>query len=426
MFPAGDAKRTEAAYKIAKERYGELGVDTDKAIKTLRQIPISLHCWQGDDVKGFEGIEALDGGGIAAIGNYPGRARTGDELRGDLAKAYSLIPGKHRLNFHALYLETGGKIVDRDAIEPEHFRRWIDWIKEQELDGADFNQSVFAHPKADSGFTLSSRDKGIRDFWIEHSVRCRRIGAHIGKEVGSTCITNLWIPDGMKDIPADRYTPRELLLESLDKIFEEKIDERYNKDAVECKLFGLGSESYVAGSHEFYMGYAISRDKILTLDAGHFHPTETIADKISSVLLYVKEVLLHVSRGVRWDSDHVVTLTDDLQAIMQEIIRGNYLERVHIGLDFFDASINRVGAWAIGTRNALRGLLLALLEPIDELRRLEQDGDFTARLALLEELKGLPFGAVWDYHCLRQEVPAGMGYVTEIRQYEKDVLATRS
>jgi len=426
MFPAGDAKRTEEAYKLAKERYAEFNVDTDKALETLKTIPISLHCWQGDDVKGFEGIQALDGGGIAAIGNYPGRARTGDELRGDLAKAYSLIPGKHRLNFHALYLETGGKVVDRDAIEPQHFQNWIDWIKAQKLDGADFNQSAFAHPMADSGFTLASRDKGIRDFWIEHSIRCRKVGAEIGKQVGSTCITNLWIPDGLKDIPADRMKPRELLLDSLDKVFAEKIDEKYNKDAVECKLFGLGSESYVVGSHEFYMGYAMSRDKVLTLDAGHFHPTETIADKISSMMLYVKELMLHVSRGVRWDSDHVVILSDDLRAITEEIVRYDYLDRVHIGLDFFDASINRIAAWVIGTRATIKGLLIALLQPGDMLKQFEAEGAYTQRLALFEELKSMPSSAVWDYYCLKEDVPIGPAWLNEIKQYEKDILARRS
>lgn len=414
----------EKSYALARERYADLGVDTDRSLDLLAQIPISLHCWQGDDVLGFEDPDRGLSGGIMATGNYPGKARTPDELRQDLDKAYSLIPGNHRLNLHASYLEASTP-VPRNEIGPEHFRGWADWAKANNH-GIDFNPTLFSHPLADDGFTLAHADAGIRQFWIEHCMASREIGAFFGKEVGTPAVTNIWIPDGYKDMTVDRAAPRQRLKDALDEIFAKPIDNRHNLDAVECKLFGLGSESYVVGSHEFYMGYAVANQLVLCLDAGHFHPTETISDKISSTLLFVPRLLLHVSRGVRWDSDHVVTLTDDLQAIMQEIIRGNYLDRVHIGLDFFDASINRVGAWAIGTRNALRGLLMALLEPIDELRKLEQDGDFTARLALLEELKGLPFGAVWDYHCLRQEVPAGMGYVTEIRQYEKDVLAGRS
>ena len=416
-------KNVEVTYQLAKERYAEMGVDSDMALKTLSTIPISLHCWQGDDVGGFEDPERGLSGGIMATGNYPGKARTAAELRQDLDQAYNLIPGDHRLNLHAIYLETGRKI-ERNAIEPQHFAGWVDWAKENNH-GIDFNPTCFSHPLADDGFTLSHQDEGVRQFWIEHCIACRKIGEYFGRELGSPAVTNIWIPDGYKDTPVDRKAPRQRLKESLDKILAEPVEAQYNLDAVESKLFGIGSESYVVGSHEFYLGYAIANQTLLCLDAGHYHPTETISDKISSVLLYVPELLLHVSRGVRWDSDHVVTLTDELQAIMQEIVRGDQLDRVHIGLDFFDASINRVAAWTIGTRNALRALLMALLEPIDQMRALELAGDHTGRLALLEELKGLPFGAVWDYHCLQQAVPVGMGYMAEIRAYEKEVLALR-
>jgi L-rhamnose isomerase len=415
--------KIEQAYELAKERYAALGVNTEAAMEALAGIPISLHCWQGDDVIGFEDPDRGLSGGIMTTGNYPGKARTAVELRADLDKAYSLIPGTHRLNLHAIYLEANQK-VPRNEIEPKHFANWADWAKENKH-GIDFNPTCFSHPLADDGFTLAHADAAVRQFWIEHCIACREIGAYFGKELGNTAVTNVWIPDGYKDTPVDRAAPRQRLLESLDQVFAQEIDPAYNLDAVECKLFGLGSESYVVGSHEFYMGYAMSRQKLLCLDAGHFHPTETISDKISSVLLYVPELLLHVSRGVRWDSDHVVTLTDELQAIMQEIVRGDYLDRVHIGLDFFDASINRVAAWTIGTRNAVRALLMALLEPIAKLREMEEVGDFTGRLALLEELKGLPFGPVWDYYCQQQEVPVGIAYIDDIRGYEKQVLAQR-
>jgi L-rhamnose isomerase len=417
-------KQIQDAYTLAQERYATFDVDTEKAMKTLAKIPISLHCWQGDDVGGFEDPDRGLSGGIMATGNYPGKARTAEELRRDLDKAYSLIPGHHRLNLHAIYLETNKKI-ERDEIEPKHFAGWVDWAKANHH-GLDFNPTCFSHPKADDGFTLASYDEGIRNFWIEHCIACRKIGEYIGHELGTACVTNIWIPDGLKDTPADRTTPRLLLKESLDKILAEKLDPKYNLDAVECKLFGLGSESYVVGSHEFYMGYAIANNILLCLDAGHFHPTEVISDKISSILTYLDEILLHVSRGVRWDSDHVVTLTDELQAIAQEIVRGDYLDRVHIGLDFFDASINRVAAWVIGTRNTVRALLMALLEPTEQLRKLEVSGDYTTRLALLEELKGLPVGAVWDYYCLQQGVSVGISFMDEIRAYEKEELSKRS
>lgn len=415
--------RVTQMYELAREQYAELGVDTDAALQKLATIPISLHCWQGDDVGGFEDPDRGLSGGIMATGNYPGKARTAVELRQDLDKAYSLIPGNHRLNLHAIYLETD-TAVPRNEIEPKHFAGWVDWAKANNH-GLDFNPTCFSHPLADDGFTLAHPDQGVRDFWIEHCIASREIGAYFGQELGTPTVTNIWIPDGYKDTPIDRAAPRQRLKESLDAVLAKPINPAHNLDAVECKLFGLGSESYVVGSHEFYMGYAIQNQTLLCLDAGHFHPTETISDKISSTLLYMPELLLHVSRGVRWDSDHVVTLTDELQAIMQEIVRGGYLDRVHIGLDFFDASINRVAAWTIGTRNALRALLMAMLEPIAQMQELEQSGDFTARLALLEALKGMPFGAVWDYYCAGQDMPVGMSYMNEIRIYENEVLATR-
>jgi len=413
------------SYALAQERYAQIGVDTEKALQTLAGVPISLHCWQGDDVAGFENPAGELGGGIAATGNYPGKARNAKELRRDLDLAYSLLPGSHRLNLHAIYAETGGKPVERNELLPEHFAGWVDWARENGH-GIDFNPTCFSHPQAESGFTLASYDKGVRSFWIEHCIACREIGAYFGRELGTPCVTNIWIPDGYKDMPVDRRTPRQLLKESLDAIMATKIDPIFNLDAVEGKLFGLASESYVVGSHEFYLSYALTRDLLLCLDSGHFHPTEVISDKLSSVLTFLDEVLLHVSRGVRWDSDHVVTLTEELQAIMQEVVRGDYLDRVHIGLDFFDASINRVAAWVIGARSALRAMLLALLEPLDHMRDLELAGDFTSRLALIEELKGLPFGAVWDCYCLQQGVPVGIGFMSEIKAYEKTELSKRS
>lgn len=415
----------EQAYAMAHERYASVGVDTALALETLSHVALSLHCWQGDDVGGFESTGGELGGGLAATGNYPGKARNADELRSDLDQAYRLIPGSHRLNLHAIYAETGGSKVERDALRPEHFARWVDWAGQNDH-GLDFNPTLFSHPLAESGFTLSSYDPGVRRFWIDHCIACREIGASFGRALGKTCVTNIWIPDGYKDTPADRSAPRQLLKESLNTILAQKLDPRYNLDAVEPKLFGIGSESYVTGSMEFYLGYAIANRILLCLDAGHFHPTEGIADKLSSVLLYLDEVLLHVSRGVRWDSDHVVTLTDDLQAIAQQIVRGGYLGRVHIGLDYFDASINRVAAWVIGARNTLRALLMALLEPYEQMRSLEQAGDFTARLALMEEQKSLPFGAVWDYFCWQQGAPVGAGWLDVVKTYEKEVLSLRT
>lgn len=413
----------EQAYQLAKASYAKLGVDTDKAIENLKGIPVSLHCWQGDDVGGFEHAGQLDGG-LAVTGNYPGKARTADELRADADQAYRLIPGNHRFALHAIYAEFDGKKIDRNEVGPEHFARWIDWAKERKL-GLDFNPTFFSHPKAASGFTLSHRDEGIRKFWVEHGIACRKIGAAMGKALGSPTVTNVWIPDGYKDIPVDRKTPRENLKRSLDEIFAPKIDKKYNLDAVEGKLFGIGQESYTVGSHEFYLGYAATRNILVCLDAGHYHPTEEMSDKICSVLNFVPEILLHVSRPVRWDSDHVVILSDELRAIAQEIIRGGYPKRVHIGLDFFDASINRIAAWVIGTRCMIKALLLALLEPIEDLRKAEAEGNLTRRLALLEELKTMPAGAVWDYYCTINDVPVGMAWLDEAVQYEKKVLCKR-
>jgi L-rhamnose isomerase len=423
--PVASDEAVADAYKLARERYAAIGVDTDAALDRLREVPISLHCWQGDDVGGFESDAGALGGGLAVTGNYPGKARTPDELRGDLEQALAMIPGRHRLNLHAFYGEFGGKKVDRDAITVDHFRGWIDWAKENDL-GMDFNPTCFSHPLAGDGFTLAHRDAKVRKFWIDHCIACRRIGAAIGQALGTPCVTNVWIPDGFKDYTVDRKSPRERLAEALDAVFTEKLDAQYNLDAVESKLFGIGSECYVVGSHEFYLGYAASRQKVLCLDAGHFHPTETIDGKISAVMMWVPELLLHVSRGVRWDSDHVVTYTDELQAIAQELVRGDYLDRTHIGLDYFDASINRVAAWVIGTRNTLRALLAALLEPLDRLRDAENAGDYTARLALLEEQKTMPVGAVWDYHCLTSETPVGAAWLDEIKGYEKRVLSKRT
>jgi L-rhamnose isomerase len=414
----------ERAYSLAKQRYADREVDVDRALKTLAEIPISLQCWQGDDVGGFENTGSALGGGLAVTGSYPGKARTAEELRADLDLAFALIPGRHRLNLHASYGEFAGRQIDRDEIGPEHFQGWIDWAKARQL-GLDFNPTFFAHPNAADGLTLTHPQKRVRQFWIEHGRRCREIGAALGKALNTPCVTNVWIPDGSKDTPADRLTPRERLADSLDAIFEKALPTRFNLDAVEPKLFGIGSESYVPGSHEFYLAYALTRKKLLCLDSGHYHPTEGIADKISSVLLYLPEILLHVSRGVRWDSDHVVTFTDELQAIAREVVVNGYLGRVHLGLDYFDASLNRIAAWVIGARNLLRALLQALLEPTETLRTLEAEGDFTSRLALQEEIKTLPCGAVWDYYCLAKEVPTGVAWLREIKRYEKQVLQAR-
>jgi L-rhamnose isomerase len=413
----------QQAYELARERYTALGVDTEAALSKLDSTPLSLHCWQGDDVAGFENLETGLTGGIAATGNYPGKARNPGELRQDLDLAYRLIPGTHRLNLHAIYLESHNK-VERNEIEPVHFSAWVDWAKEHHH-GLDFNPTLFSHPLSASGFTLSHPDPAVRQFWIEHCIASRKIGETFGRELKTPALTNIWIPDGFKDTPADRLSPRRRLMESLDAILTQRIDARYNLDAVEPKLFGIGSESYTTGSMEFYTGYAITRKILLTLDSGHFHPTETIGDKVASLLMFIDRLLLHVSRGVRWDSDHVVTYTDELEAIAQELVRCNALDRVHIGLDYFDASINRIAAWVIGARGTQRALLNALLEPFQELKQYELDGDYSSRLALMEALKGMPQGAVWDIYCLRKDVPIGMGFMEEIKGYEQEVLSTR-
>jgi L-rhamnose isomerase len=412
----------EFAYEIARDRYAALGVDTETALKRLETISISLHCWQGDDVGGFENPGSELTGGIAATGNYPGKARNAAELRRDLDLVYRLLPGRHRLNLHAIYLESE-KRVERNQIEPRHFSAWVDWARTNGH-GLDFNPTCFSHPLAADGFTLSHRDPAIRQFWVEHCIASRKIGEYFGRELGTPAVTNIWVPDGFKDTPADRQGPRHLLMDALDTILAESL--LHNLDSVEPKLFGIGSESYVTGSMEFYTAYAISHKILLTLDSGHFHPTETIADKISSLLLYLDQLLLHVSRGVRWDSDHVVAFTDDLQAITAELVRCNALQRVHIGLDYFDASINRLAAWTIGSRNTLRALLVALLEPNDHLKLLEADGDYSSRLALQEELKVMPSNAVWDYYCAQKGVPVGMDFMQAIKDYESRELSRRS
>jgi len=420
-----NAPDIEKSYKIAKEIYAHYEVDTDDAIRKLSEIPVAIHCWQGDDVAGFETSGDLSAAGIRTTGNYPGKARNADELRADLAKALSLIPGRHRLNLHAIYAETGSKKVDRNELAPEHFVNWLDWARQLKLRGIDFNGTFFSHPNAEKGFTLSSRDDGIRKFWVQHAIACRRIGEYMAKQMASACVVNIWIPDGFKDIPVDRKAPRLRLRKSLDEIFADTISSEYVLDSMESKLFGIGTESYVVGSHEFYLAYAVKNNKLLCLDSGHFHPTEVVSDKISAVLAFLDAILLHVSRPVRWDSDHVVILSDELSAVAQEIVRGSFVDRVHIGLDFFDASINRVAAWVIGTRCTIKALLTAFLEPTALLSRFESDEDYTSRLAVLEELKTLPFGSVWDYYCLQQQVPTGADWLDIIRLYENKVLSHR-
>jgi len=412
-------------YNSAREHYASLGVDTEAALASLASTPVSLHCWQGDDVGGFETAGSkLEGGGIQATGNYPGRARSIEELRSDLDMALSLIPGKHRLNLHALYADPSAGRVDRDAYSIVQFQSWVDWCKARGL-GMDFNPSFFSHRLASDGLTLTHPDKGIREFWIRHGIACRKIGAEIARQLGSPTVTNVWIPDGSKDMPYDRKSPRERLAASLDEIFAAPVDRALNLDAVESKLFGIGSESYVAGSHEFYLGYAVKNQLLYCLDAGHFHPTENLSDKISSVLQFVPRILLHVSRGVRWDSDHVVLMDDPTRSIMEELVRGDFLGRTHIGLDFFDASINRIAAWVIGTRSTLKALLAALLEPAKLLRGAEASGDFTTRLALMEEAKTLPLGAVWQEYCVRENVPGDSSWIAEVKAHEKKILSKR-
>lgn len=415
----------EKSYQLAKAQYAEFGIDTDKVLTELDNIKISLHCWQTDDVGGFEKPgSVLGGGGIQATGNFPGKAKTIEQMRADLDKVMSLLPGKQRLSLHAIYGEFGGKLVDRDKIEPKHFQGWIDWAKNKGI-GLDFNCTCFSHPLADDGFTLSSKNEKIRSFWVEHTKRCRAIAAEMGKQLGTASVHNIWIPDGMKDIPVDRNMLRKQLKKSLDEIFAVKYPKEYLKDSVESKLFGIGSEAMVVGSHDFYLGYAIKNNILITLDNGHFHPTEQVGDKISSILHFIDEILLHLTRGVRWDSDHVLTFNDELLLITQEIVRSKALKKVNIGLDFFDASLNRVGAYVIGVRSAQLAFMYALLEPFNTLVEYEEKGKNFERLALLELLKTMPFGAVYDYYCLKNNVPAGHDYIDDILKYEKEVLLKR-
>jgi len=415
----------EKSYQLAKDEYAAMGVDTDKVLAELESINISLHCWQTDDVGGFEKPgSVLGGGGIQATGNFPGKAKTIEQMRSDLDKVMSLLPGKQRLSLHAIYGEFGGLLVDRDQIEPKHFQGWIDWAKKRGI-GLDFNCTCFSHPLADDGFTLSSKNEKIRQFWVEHTKRCRAIGAEMGKQLGTPSVHNIWIPDGMKDLPVDRNGLRKQLKKSLDEIFAVKYPKKYLKDSVESKLFGIGSEAMVVGSHDFYLGYAIKNNILITLDNGHFHPTEQVGDKVSSILHFVDEILLHLTRGVRWDSDHVLTFNDELLLITQEIVRSKALNKVNIGLDFFDASLNRVGAYVIGTRSAQLAFLYALLEPFNTLLKFEEEGKNFERLALLELLKTKHFGAVYDYYCMKSKVPVGQDYIDEIVKYEKEVLLKR-
>jgi len=417
--------KIEKAYRQAQEFYAEIGVDTDHALSRLKKIAISIHCWQGDDIGGFERPEAsLSGGGLQVTGNYPGKARTVKELRLDLHQAFALIPGSHRLNLHAIYGEFGGKPVDRNEISAEHFKGWVDWARHEKLK-LDFNATCFSHPRAASGFTLSSPDKSVRKFWIEHVKCCRKISVFMGRELKSACLHNLWIPDGSKEVPVDRGKYRALLKDSLDEIYEIEHSPQQMKDSLESKLFGIGSESFVVGSHEFYLAYALGKRKMVCLDLGHFHPTESVADKISAILLFSPGIVFHLSRGIRWDSDHVVVLNDEILAVAGEIVRAQALDRAQIALDYFDASLNRVGAWVIGARAALKAFLVALLQPEASLKAAEQAGDNFRRLAVLEESKAMPYGAVWDYHCLQTNVPAGGDWISDIRRYEKDILSRR-
>ncbi|MCM3224549.1 L-rhamnose isomerase [Terribacillus saccharophilus] len=412
------------AYELAKSMYEALGVDVEAALDKLKTVPISIHCWQGDDIGGFEVQQNELSGGIDVTGNYPGKATTPEELRADLEMALRLIPGKHRINLHAIYAETDGQHVERNEIKPEHFRNWVEWAKQHDL-GLDFNPTVFSHEKAADGLTLAHPDEEIRQFWIEHCIASRRIGEYFGKELGTASLTNIWIPDGYKDVPSDRLTPRERLKRSLDQIFAVEIDENYNIDAVESKLFGIGSESYVVGSHEFYMGYALTRGKYLLMDTGHYHPTEMVSNKLSGTLPFTDKIALHVSRPVRWDSDHVVTFDDELKELAHELVRNDTLDTIRIGLDFFDASINRVAAWVIGTRNMQKALLYALLTPHAELKEYQEKGQFTERLMLMEELKSYPFGAVWDYFCQEMQVPRGTAWLQHVQEYERNEMAHR-
>ena len=413
-------QKIKQAYELAVERYASLGVDVEKAMELLGQVSLSMHCWQADDVTGFESAGSLSGG-IQATGNYPGKARNIDELRADILKAVSMIPGNHRLSLHEIYGDFGGKFVDRDQVEPAHFESWMQWAAENNMK-LDFNSTSFSHPKS-GDLSLANPDEGIRNFWIEHTKRCRAIADEMGKRQGDKCVMNLWIHDGSKDITVNRMKYRALLKDSLDKIFEQDYEQML--DSIESKVFGIGLESYTVGSNDFYIGYAAQKQKLVTLDTGHFHPTESVADKVSSLLLYVPELLLHVSRPVRWDSDHVTIMNDDTMDLCKEIVRCDALNRVHVGLDYFDASINRIGAYVIGSRATQKCLLQALLEPLHLLREYEAKGQGFERLALLEECKSLPWNAVWDMFCLKHGVPVGESFIAEVQKYEAEVTSKR-
>ena len=407
----------------AKKLYEKHGINVDEVLESLSKVKISLHCWQGDDVRGFLNRDQELTGGISVTGNYPGAARTAEELRQDLDKALSMIPGTHKVNLHAIYADTEEK-VSWDKLEPKHYAPWVKWAKEKRL-GLDFNPTCFSHDLSADGFTLSHADNDIRKFWVEHCKASRKIGAYFGEELGQPCVTNVWIPDGFKDIPVDRLAPRVRLKESLDEIFAEELNPAHNLDAVESKVFGIGSEAYVVGSHEFYMGYAVQKQKLLCLDAGHFHPTEVISNKLSSVSMFTPGILLHVSRPIRWDSDHVVIMDDELMDIARELERHNLYSTTHIGLDFFDASINRIAAWVIGARNTIKAILRAKLEPVELLKKVELEKDYTTRLALVEEFKSYPFGAIWDHYCEKMGVPVREEWLNQVKTYEKDVLLKR-
>lgn len=412
------------SYEVAKDRYAQLGVNTEDVLKKMDKVAISMHCWQADDVIGFENPDGVLSGGIQATGNYPGKAKTIEQARQDYEKSMSLLPGKQRLSLHAIYGDFRSGKADRDKVEPKHFESWVEWAKEQKI-GLDFNSTLFSHPKADSGYTLSDNDPAIRNFWIEHVKKCRDISEYFGKELGSRCVHNIWIPDGSKDLTVNRFKHRAHLKDSLDKILKDEKNPAYMADAVEAKLFGIGVESYTVGSHEFYLAYAVARKMMLCLDIGHFHPTEQVSDKVSAVFQFIPELLFHVTRPIRWDSDHVVTLSDEVRALFEEIVWADKLDKVNIGLDFFDASINRIGAYVTGVRAAQKALILALLNPTKQLREYDEKGQNFERLALLEEAKSMPFGAIWDYYCLVNDVPVGTDYITEIQQYEKNVLLKR-
>lgn len=409
-------------YEYAKAQYAAQGVDVDAAIAKADAIPVSMHCWQGDDVIGFDGSDSLSGG-IQTTGNYPGRARTADELRADIAFVRTMIPGATKLNLHASYAEKNGKQVDRDAYTIDLFQNWVDFAKEQKI-GLDFNPTYFAHPKMDGDFSLSSTNPEIRKFWIEHGKRCREIGLEFAKQLNQPCAINFWMPDGYKDVCADTKLHRDLMIDSLDQIFAEEIDRKLVPCGLESKLFGVGVESYTVASHEFSYGYAVKNGLLYTLDAGHFHPTEVISAKLTACLPFLEGIILHVSRPVRWDSDHVILLDDEIQRIMDEVILNNYQDRTFIALDYFDASINRVAAWAVGMRNARKAILSSCLAPAS-IRDAEHKGDLTSRLALMEERKTLPFGAIWDYYCMKQDAGVGTDWLAKVKQYETDVLSKR-